>query len=132
MALWTIRGVATELLREHASRLGPRYVAMLPLLAEPGPGGSADGTETAEQLQLAVHIGTRMRQLLAAGKSRQDILANMFDYRPAFKRLMDTLPHEDFNRLCQRFDPIFLSYPIPKASSPGFGLGPQANIRSTM
>ncbi|MBW8833117.1 MAG: hypothetical protein JF606_27795 [Burkholderiales bacterium] len=80
---------------------------MLPLLTEPGPGGSADGTETAEQLQLAVHIDTRMRQLLAAGKNRQDILANMFDYMPAFKRLMDTLPHEDFNRLCQRFDGLW-------------------------
>ena len=29
-------------------------------------------------------------------------------------------------------DPIFLSYPVPNAVSPRFGLGPQANIRSTM
>ena len=43
-----------ELLREHAARLGPRYLAMLPLLAEPEFGGSADGPESAEQLQLAV------------------------------------------------------------------------------
>ncbi len=30
------------------------------------------------------------------------------------------------------FEPIFLSYPVPKAVSPRFGLGAQANIRSTM
>ena len=29
-------------------------------------------------------------------------------------------------------EPIFLSYPVPKAVSPRFGLGAQANIRSTM
>ena len=30
------------------------------------------------------------------------------------------------------FEPIFLSYPSPQALSPGFGLGAQANICSTM
>ena len=30
------------------------------------------------------------------------------------------------------YKPIFLSYPVPNAVSPRFGLGAQANIRSTM
>lgn len=92
-----------DLLREHAARLGPRYLAMLPLLAEPAFGGSADGPESAEHLQLAVQIDTRMQQLLSAGKNRMEIMADMFDYMPAFKRLMDTLPRGGLNRLCRRF-----------------------------
>ena len=32
----------------------------------------------------------------------------------------------------QSYEPIFLSYPVPKAVSPRFGFGAQANIRSTM
>jgi hypothetical protein len=30
------------------------------------------------------------------------------------------------------FEPIFRSYPVPKAVNPRFGLGAQANIRPTM
>jgi len=34
--------------------------------------------------------------------------------------------------LAYTFQPIFLSYRPPQALSPGFGLGAQANIRSTI
>ena len=44
-------------------------------------------------------------------------------------------PAVRFGRCELRFEthePIFLSYPVAKAVSPRFGLGAQANIRSTM
>jgi hypothetical protein len=53
-------------------------------------------------------------------------------------------PHRDYHArwgLVSRFfestlmktiDPIFLSYPVPKAANLKFGLGAQANICSTM
>ena len=37
-----------------------------------------------------------------------------------------------FDSVVAMNDPIFLSYPVAKAVSPRFGLGAQANIRSTM
>ncbi|SDR63443.1 hypothetical protein SAMN05519103_08618 [Rhizobiales bacterium GAS113] len=92
------------LLAEHAQRLGDRYVAMLAMLDEPSSGGSADGTETAEQLQLATQIDTRMRQLESAGMGRVEIVASMYDYMPSFRRLTDMLPADALNQLCCRFD----------------------------
>jgi len=95
------------LLAEHARRLGERYVAMLPMVDEPTHGSSSDGPWSAAQLQSATQIHTRMRQLESAGMTRMEIMAEMYDYMPSFRRLMDTLHHDEFNALCRRFDGLW-------------------------
>ena len=45
---------------------------------------------TAEQLQIASMIDAKMQKLVCDGNDDITILAEMFDYMPSFKRLMDT------------------------------------------
>ncbi len=56
---------------------------------------------TAEQMQIASLIDSRVRALAGAGKDDVTIFSEMADYMPGFKRLMDTArPGEMDNSLC--------------------------------
>jgi hypothetical protein len=59
-------------------------------------------TATAEQLEIAARIEAKMRQLLGAGRNDVEILAEMFDDMPDFKRLIDS-GQEVLNQLCEQF-----------------------------
>jgi hypothetical protein len=59
-------------------------------------------TATAEQLEIAVRIEAKMRQLLGAGRNDAEIVAEMFDYMPDFKRLIDSGP-EVLDELSEKF-----------------------------
>lgn len=59
-------------------------------------------TVTTEQLEIATRIEAKMRQLLGAGRNDVQILAEMFDYMPGFKRLIDSGP-EVLDELSEKF-----------------------------
>jgi hypothetical protein len=62
---------------------------------------------TAEQLQIASMIDAKMQKLVCAGNDDITILAEMFDYMPSFKRLMDTSESDTMDELCRRFVGFF-------------------------
>ena len=61
---------------------------------------------TAEQIQIASLIDTRVRELAAAGSDDVTTFAEMADYMPGFKRLMDMMG-------CA-LPPLFGVFPIRK------------------
>ena len=64
---------------------------------------------------------------------RRVIKPMRYQSRPAGKpAFYDTKYPGTYNARRDNLEPIFLSYPVPNAVSPRFGLGAQANIRSTM
>ena len=64
---------------------------------------------TAEQMQIASMIDTKVQALSGAGYDDATILGEMLDYMPGFKRLMDTSQRGDMDELCRRF-PSFYRY----------------------
>lgn len=62
---------------------------------------------TAEQLQIASMIDAKMQTLVCDGNDDLTILAEMFDYMPGFKRLMDTSEPDTMDGLCRRFAGFF-------------------------
>jgi hypothetical protein len=68
---------------------------------------SATMNLTAEQLQIASMIDAKMQKLVCGGNDDITILAEMFDYMPGFKRLMDTSESDTMDELCRRFCRIF-------------------------
>jgi hypothetical protein len=62
---------------------------------------------TAEQLRIASMIDAKMQKLVGAGNDDITILTEMFDYMPAFKRLMDTSESDAMDELCRRFAGFF-------------------------
>ena len=64
---------------------------------------------------------------------RRVIKPMRYQCRPAGKpAFYDSKYPGTYNARRDNLEPIFLSYPVPNAVSPRFGLGAQANIRSTM
>ena len=61
---------------------------------------------TPEQLQIASMIDAKMQKLVGDGTDDLTILAEMFDYMPGFKRLLDT-SESDTMELCRRFAGFF-------------------------
>jgi hypothetical protein len=64
---------------------------------------------TAEQMQIASMIDTKVQALSGAGCDDATILGEMLDYMPGFKRLMDTSHGGEMDELCRRF-PSFYRY----------------------
>ena len=64
---------------------------------------------TAEQIQIASMIDTKVHALSGAGCDDAMILGEMLDYMPGFKRLMDTSQRGEMDELCRRF-PWFYRY----------------------
>ncbi len=62
---------------------------------------------TAEQIQIASLIDARVRALAAAGTDDVTTFAEMTDYMPGFKRLMDTSTQGEMDALWQRFSGLF-------------------------
>ena len=62
---------------------------------------------TAEQLQIASMIDAKMQKLVGDGTDDLTILAEMFDYMPGFKRLLDTSESDTMDELCRRFARFF-------------------------
>jgi hypothetical protein len=62
---------------------------------------------TAEQLQIASMIDAKMQKLVGDGTDDLTILAEMFDYMPGFKRLMDTSESDTMDELCRQFAGFF-------------------------
>lgn len=81
----------------------------------------AKGGPTVGELAVAVAI-----QRACAPGPKRDLAQFLDESLPR----VSCLPGSAFTG--QAFHPIFRSYPVVKAIRPGFGLGPQANICSTM
>ena len=64
---------------------------------------------TAEQLQIASMIDAKMQKLVGDGTDDLTILAEMFDYMPGFKRLMDTSEPDTIGRAVPAVCRIFFS-----------------------
>jgi hypothetical protein len=62
---------------------------------------------TAKQLQIASMIDAKMQKLVGDGTDDLTILAEMFDYMPGFKRLLDTSESDTMDELCRRFAGFF-------------------------
>jgi hypothetical protein len=62
---------------------------------------------TAEQIQIASLIDARVRELAHDGNDDMTVFAEMADYMPGFKRLMDTSTRGELDALCQRFSGFF-------------------------
>ena len=58
-------------------------------------------TFTAEQIQIASMIDTKVEALCGAGCDDATILGEMFDYMPGFKRLMDSSQRGEMDELCR-------------------------------
>ena len=58
---------------------------------------------TTEQLQMASLIDLRMKAIARSGVDDFAIFAEMADYMPAFKRLMDTSTDDDMDQLATRY-----------------------------
>ncbi len=97
-----------------------------------------------KQATRARHAALESRlTLLDPGLSREDYrlcIGGFFGYyAPLEAHVLDSpglreigLTYSERRKTPRLIDPIFLSYPVPKAVSPRFGFGAQANIRSTM
>jgi hypothetical protein len=62
---------------------------------------------TGEHLRIASRIDAKMQKLVCDGNDDITILAEMFDYMPGFKRLMDTSESDAMDELCRRFVGFF-------------------------
>ena len=62
---------------------------------------------TEEQLQIATKIDAKVKELIRDGFNDMGILGQMFDFMPAFRRLMDTSKHGELDVLCRRFDGLY-------------------------
>ena len=62
---------------------------------------------TEEQIQIASLIDARVRELATAGSDDITIFAEMADYMPRFKRLMDTSTQDEMDALCERFSGFY-------------------------
>ena len=62
---------------------------------------------TEEQLQIATKIDTKVKELIRGGLDDMSIVGEMFDFMPAFRRLMDTSKHGELDVLCRRFDGLY-------------------------
>jgi hypothetical protein len=64
---------------------------------------------SAEQMQIGSLISERVQELASTGLEDLLIFAEMGDYMPGFKRLMDTSTKAEMDALCGQF-PGFLHY----------------------
>ncbi len=62
---------------------------------------------TPEQLHLATLIDDHVNQVVIAGGDDEALLVSMYDYKDAFKRLMDTSTGDEMDQLCARFDGFY-------------------------
>ena len=94
------------------------------------PGGNVSGTVVQGPELVAKSL--EILKELAPGRTRVAILGNPTN--PGSKIIMAETARAAsvLGMTIQSFEPIFLSYPVPNAVSPRFGLGAQASIRSTM
>lgn len=60
-----------------------------------------------EQIQIALQIDARVRELEKMGNNEVEILMEMTPYMPSFKKLLDTIGHQGMDELCSRFDGFY-------------------------
>ncbi|MBI1767116.1 MAG: hypothetical protein HYR67_01930, partial [Bacteroidetes bacterium] len=78
----------------------------LPFMDRPGrqgkseqPSGKLPTVFSAEQLQIASMIDQKVKQILKADGDTVEILREMHDYMPGFKKIMESTTPEEFNEL---------------------------------
>jgi hypothetical protein len=79
---------------------------------------------TAEQLQIASMIDAKVKSIGRPSVDDFTIFAEMADYLPAFKRLMDTSKHAAVDELYRRFAGFFHCAKILERVAAGIQSGP--------
>ena len=62
---------------------------------------------TVEQIQIASKIDARVKKLERRGCDEVEILTEMVDLMPSFKKLLDTAGHKGMDELCERFEGFY-------------------------
>lgn len=79
---------------------------------------------TAEQLQVAALIDAKVKELTRAGVEGETALfAEMADFMPGFKRLMDTATPAMMDELCCRFNGFYLYAKVLESVAEGIESG---------
>lgn len=62
---------------------------------------------TVEQIEIALQIDVRVKELEKHGSDEVEILMEMTPFMPDFKKLLDTVGHEGMDELCERFEGFY-------------------------
>lgn len=60
-----------------------------------------------EQIQIALQIDARVKELEKLGCNEVEILTEMVPFMPNFKKLLDTVGHKGMDELCERFEGFY-------------------------
>ncbi|KAF0250517.1 MAG: hypothetical protein FD167_91 [bacterium] len=62
---------------------------------------------TIEQIQIALQIDTRVKELEKLGCNEVEILTEMVPFMPSFRKLLDTLGPNGMDELCAKFEGFY-------------------------